>query len=290
MINKIILGTVQLGLNYGINNKSGKPSLKNAYEILHTAYDNGIRILDTAEAYGNSQEIIGDFQKSNPSKKFKIITKLSANKSLKENYLIEIIKKNCEILNTKSLYGYMFHNYQSFIKNKSFYKELVLAKEMGLIEKIGISLYSNREVQDIIENYKEFKIIQIPFNLLDNESKRKSILLQAKGKDVEIHTRSAFLQGLFFIPSSNLPSNLIDLKKDIEIIELIKKDYNLRTEELALKYVIEKDYIDNVLIGVENVEQLLANIDICKSNLTIPHSKIDKINITNENLLNPSKW
>jgi aryl-alcohol dehydrogenase-like predicted oxidoreductase len=290
MINKIILGTVQLGLNYGINNKSGKPSLENAFEILHTAHDNGIRILDTAEAYGDSQEVIGEFQKSNPSKKFKIITKLNANMALKQNDLIDIIKQNCETLNTNSLYGYMFHNYQSFIENKSFYKDLVVAKEMGLIENIGISLYSNEEILDIIKNYKEFKIIQTPFNLLDNESKRKSILLEAKSKGIEVHTRSAFLQGLFFMPQSKLPIKLKELKKDLNTLELLKKDYNISTEELALKYVLEKDYIDNVLIGVENVPQLITNINICKSNQVIPHSIIDNIDIKDNNLINPSKW
>ena len=121
MIQKLILGTVQLGLDYGINNKSGKPSKQKSFEILHTAYDNGIRFLDTAEAYGESQKIIGEFQKLNPNKKFSIITKLNANRQLKENELTELVKKNCTTLHSSKLYCYMFHNYQSLINNKSLY-------------------------------------------------------------------------------------------------------------------------------------------------------------------------
>ena len=73
MLSKLILGTVQLGLNYGVNNSSGKPSKEKAFDILNSAYDGGIRTLDTAEAYGNSQEVIGSFMKDNPKKKFNII-------------------------------------------------------------------------------------------------------------------------------------------------------------------------------------------------------------------------
>ena len=75
MLSKLILGTVQLGLNYGVNNSSGKPTLDTAFNILNLAYESGIRTFDTAEAYGDSQEVIGRYIKQFPNKKFKIITK-----------------------------------------------------------------------------------------------------------------------------------------------------------------------------------------------------------------------
>ena len=290
MKNKIILGTVQLGLDYGINNHDGKPSLDTSFEILHYAYDNGIRILDTAESYGDSQEIIGKFQKLHPNKKFKIITKINVVNSFEKVDLIQTILNNCEILHSDKLYGYMFHNYQSLANNKPYYNDLLLAKEKGLIEKAGISLYSNQEVLDVIENYNGFDIIQIPFNLFDNEIKRKAVLLKAKNKGIEIHTRSVFLQGLFFIPIDELSINLKPLSKELMVLDSIKQTYNLSTETLALKYVLEKEYIDHVLIGVESVKQLIANINISKSNLPIPYMIIDEINVKDNNLLNPSLW
>src|SRR5687768_14232655 len=75
-LDKIILGTVQLGLDYGINNSTGKPDSKEAFKILELAYKNGICTLDTANAYGNAEEIIGDYHKTNP--KFKVNTKFHA--------------------------------------------------------------------------------------------------------------------------------------------------------------------------------------------------------------------
>lgn len=290
MKNKLILGTVQLGLNYGINNKSGKPSLQNAFEILHLAYDEGIRILDTAEAYGDSQEVIGKFQKENPNKIFKIITKLAANNTLKKGDLSKQIEIDCQILGVNQLYGYMFHNYESFKNNAYFYNELLLAREKGAIMKAGISLYSNEEIKDILENYPGFDFIQIPFNALDNASKRKNLLIRARNMNVEVHTRSVFLQGLFFKNSNNLPEGLNPLKVYIEKFESIKLKCGINTETLALQYVLEKEYIDFVLVGVENTEQLMNNIIICDHKVNIPHDGIDAIDVLEINLLNPSNW
>ena len=70
---KIILGTVQFGLDYGINNSNGKVSNNDSQEILKYAYENNIRTLDTAESYGNAHEVIGLFHKNNPQKLFKVI-------------------------------------------------------------------------------------------------------------------------------------------------------------------------------------------------------------------------
>lgn len=290
MISKLILGTVQLGLDYGINNQSGKPSLHTAFDILNLAFDNGIKILDTAEAYGNSQEVIGKFQKDNPSKKFNIITKLAAKHSLKNNELLGHISRNCSILSTDQLHGYMFHNYQSFKSNTKLYDEILLAKTEGLIKNAGISLYTNDEIEDIISNYSDFDFIQVPFNLFDNQSKRKAFLEKAKRKGIEIHTRSVFLQGLFFKESSTISKNLQPLTSYLETLENIKEKMSLSTEILALQYVLQKKYIDYVLIGIENTDQLISNINICNKKIDIPHEIIDAISVSEEELLNPSNW
>lgn len=290
MINKLVLGTVQLGLNYGINNHSGKPSLKKAFEILDTAYIKGITILDTAEAYGDSQEVIGKFLKENPDKSFQIISKLAANSDVQPEEFINHIERNCAILHVDELYGYMFHNYQSFKKKLYLYDKLLLAKEKKLIKKTGISLYTNDEIEDVLNNYKQFDFIQIPFNLFDNASKRKSLLEKAKAQNIEVHTRSVFLQGLFFKKIKALPEKLKALAPYLEQLNAIKQKHNLNTTSLALQYVLQKEYIDHVLIGVETSEQLINNIDISLKKVFVPHEEIDTIDIIENHLLNPSNW
>jgi aryl-alcohol dehydrogenase-like predicted oxidoreductase len=290
MINKLILGTVQLGLDYGINNQQGKPSQQQAFKILETAYNSGVSTLDTAEAYGDSQLVIGQFLKTHPEKQFKIITKLAATSTVKPSNLLLQIEKNCNILHVEKLHGYMFHNYQSFKEKQNLYDKFLLAKENKLISKAGISLYTNSEVEDVINNFSGFDFIQIPFNLFDNATKRKEILDQAKSKNIEVHTRSVFLQGLFFKQPEELPLKLKTLKGNLEILDILKQKYNLNTLTLALQYVLQKYYIDNVLIGVETAEQLKLNIKSAEKHVKIPHIEIDDINIITDELLNPSNW
>jgi len=290
MIEKLVLGTVQLGLNYGINNLSGKPSLQKSFDILKTAFDNGIETLDTAEAYGNSQEVIGKFLKKYPNKSFKIITKLAASASVSKTKFIDHIKSNCETLNVRQLQGYMFHNYPSFKEKENLYSELLKARDKQIVKKAGISLYDNEEIESVLKDYSDFDFIQIPFNLLDNASKRKELLEKAKEKNIEVHVRSVFLQGLFFKKVDSLPQKLKPLGPFLKKLDSIKKSYGLNTETLALQYVLQKDYVDHVLIGVETVQQLLNNIDNSSKNHQLPHVVIDGLDIKEIKLLNPSNW
>lgn len=290
MREKIILGTVQLGLNYGVNNTKGKPSELEAFDILKIAYDNGIETLDTAEAYGNSTQVIGDFHKKYPNKKFNVITKLDARVLLSKGDLFKKVKESCKTLNVDKIHGYMFHNFVSFKKNAIFFEELIEAKKQGLIKKIGVSLFSNFELNTILEEYNDIDFIQLPFNLFDNELKRKKHLEKAKYKNIEIHTRSVFLQGLFFKEIKDLSNTLAPFKEPLELIHKISKESDINLGYLALNYALEKEYIDHVLIGVDSKEQLNLNLQNLKGEKQIPHERINDILIKNEELLNPTNW
>ena len=67
-ISQMTLGTVQLGMSYGVNNSTGMPSEEDSFKILDTAYENGITMLDTSDDYGKSEEVIGKYIKANPDK------------------------------------------------------------------------------------------------------------------------------------------------------------------------------------------------------------------------------
>ena len=101
--NKLILGTVQMGLAYGINNKIGKVSLSKSLDILKCAFDNGIRTLDTAEVYGDAHYIIGLFHERFPDSKFNIITKFPH--SIKRDLIKDKLSDYLNVLSVKSLDG-----------------------------------------------------------------------------------------------------------------------------------------------------------------------------------------
>lgn len=290
MNSKLILGTVQFGLNYGINNTIGKMSEDKVFELLETAYDLGVRTLDTAEAYGNAHSVISNFHKQS-KKRFNIISKYSSSNFDYPIDLVERIQFHCSNFNVNYLEGYMFHSYNDLKMNiNNDPKVLDNIKNSGLVKKIGVSVYSNDEIEDLL-NFKNINLIQLPFNLFDNEYQRKEILEKAKKRNIEIHTRSVFLQGLFFKNINTLNTILLPLKNDLIELGLILKKYNIDMNSLALNYAINKPYIDKVLIGVDSLEQLKNNIkateSICDKSI---YRKIDCINVENTKLLNPSNW
>jgi len=290
MVRKLILGTVQFGLDYGINNNIGKPKIENVHKILDVAYENEIRILDTAESYGSAHMVLGNYLRKNPTKKFKIITKLSSTQFLNKGKLKMHLVNQIEDFNTKQIHGYMIHNFKKLIQDDYLLKELEMIKREGLVNKIGISLYENEEIVNVIKNYSCFDFIQVPFNLLDNESRRKKVLEQAKKKNIKIFTRSTFLQGLFFKPLNSFPSNLNPLKKYIKKLKNISESSRTDINAIALNYCLSKSYIDKILIGVESLNQLNKNLDHVRNNYLFPELEIDKIIVRETPLLNPTNW
>lgn len=288
--NKLILGTVQFGLDYGINNTKGKPSDKTIKKILDLAYKNGIEYLDTAEAYGNSQERIGFYHK-NSLNKFKIITKFSSSITKLSDDIETRILENLKSLDVDSLYCYMFHSFNDFKLFFMKYKEkLILLRNKGILNKIGVSVYTNEELEKVLD-FEEINLIQIPFNLFDNSNLRGDVLRRAQKKGVEIHTRSVFLQGLFFKGKDNLQGNLKDLKLPLERVENLSEKNNILISDIALNYAYTNNSIDKVLIGVDNEKQLSMNIESIKKRIDENvFTEINNIKIYKKELLNPSNW
>ena len=133
--------------------------------------------------------------------------------------------------------------------------------------------------------------IQTPFNLFDNELKRGERYADIKSKGKIIDTRSVFLQGLFFKKTDELPTNLYPLIKPLEKLKKIAESKSLTMEELAIGYVVSMDFIDNVLIGVDSLDQLKDNLNILSNSISMQTvDEINMISIQNDNLLNPSLW
>ena len=286
MKNKLILGTVQFGLNYGINNNAGKPSDDEIEKILLTAYSNNVLFLDTAEAYGDSQKKIGQFHLKHPEKKFNVITKFKEN--LNFTNIRQHVINDLQELNLEKLYAYFFHNLSDLQKHLNNIDDLLILKEKGLINKIGISLYTNDEIEEVLKNYKFIEIIQIPFNLFDNLNQRETFLKKIKKARIEVHTRSAFLQGLFF--KKKIPDKLSVLQSYKILIDALCKNYFLSISELALNYCLSQSLIDKVLIGVDSEKQLIENIN--NINKLDPEIiiRLNNIDVKEKELLNPANW
>ena len=288
MNSKLILGTVQFGLKYGINNTIGKPKKDEVLSLLKVAYNSGIRVLDTAEAYGNAHQLIGNYHKKQQDCKFKIITKFPHH--IKHNLIKIKVIEYLDLMNVESLDVMMFHSFDSFKSNYNALKTLSELKSNGLINNIGVSVYTNTQLESLI-NEDLITVVQLPFNLLDNFNVRGDLINQLKIKGKVIHTRSAFLQGLFFKKYSDDISIVQALKPHLKTLNEITKKQGCSMEELALSYCINQKNIDNVIIGVDSISQLNANIKAASYEVNKEVVKcVNNITVENLELLNPSLW
>jgi len=284
---RLILGTVQMGLSYGINNTTGKVLLEDSLEILEYAFENGIKTLDTAEVYGNAHEVIGIFHDRHPNKKFKVITKLP--NQINSN-IIEKVEGYLNDLNVDQLDTLLFHSFSSYSENIERFDILKKLKSEKKIKNLGVSVYTNDDIEKVLLN-DDVDIIQLPFNLFDNVNLRNDILQKIKSKGKTVHTRSALLQGLFFKDSNNQNDVVQKLKNELILLSEISKNNKASISELALSYCLQQSTIDNVLIGVDSINQLMDNIK--SVNYKIDSKTVDKINtikVQDLDLLNPSLW
>ena len=288
MNNKLILGTVQFGLKYGINNTIGKLKKDEVLSLMKVAYNSGIRILDTAEAYGNAHQLIGDFHNKNDNLKFKIITKFPH--KIKLSLIGTKIIEYLDLLHVKTLEVIMFHSFESFQSNYKALNSLNKLKSNDLINNVGVSVYTNAQLESLL-NEDLITVVQLPFNLLDNSNVRGDLINRLKEKGKIIHTRTAFLQGLFFKNTNDKNPIVQELKTELELLNQISIGSNCSMEELALSYCINQKKIDNVIIGVDSISQLIANIKA--SGYQIKENALKTINgivVKDLELLNPSLW
>ncbi|AYB31099.1 aldo/keto reductase [Chryseolinea soli] len=282
---KIAIGTVQLGLSYGINNQTGKPSQDVAFDILRKASDYRIHMLDSAEAYGDSLQVIAAFLKSGHHSSFDIISKFIGDGTA----LSGKVEATLEALGIPSLYAYMFHRFEDYRSGK-YRDELLSLQKTGNVRKLGVSLYGTHELEAVV-NDAEIGVIQLPLNPLANTAETIRLVKEAKAKGKEIHVRSVFLQGLLFKDPDELTGNLKGLYEPLKTFHKILKDYNLGVRQACLNYALHQPWIDYVIIGVETKEQLEQNIEAITPHFSQALAQeLESIFVPDLSLLNPSTW
>lgn len=272
---KIGLGTVQFGMSYGVSNVIGQTSPNEVKEILNFSNRNQIAYLDTAPAYGNAEKVLGNIG----LEEFKVISKFMP--YAEKESLNTQLERSLANLRVNSLYGYIAHRPMGLVENPKQWDDLLKLKEEKKIKKIGFSLNQPQELDFLLKKAMMPDLIQVPYNYFDNRF--KEYLIELKQQGCEIHARSPFLQGLFFTNHNELPSFFNELKDDIAEL---KNNFGGSLSAVLLKYVLSLDFIDIVIMGVENVIQLKNNlIDINAAQILKPK----EFNFS-ESVLMPSNW
>ena len=248
---KLMLGTVQFGLAYGVANTGGQVSYEEVLRILKTAHAHGVRVLDTAISYGNSELVLGKaLDELGVKQEFSIITKIrhlpaDLKEEEVESFVRASVQESKERLGVERLYGVLFHNESG----ARFLPQLAKLKAEGLVEHYGVSLDSLAAADATYE----CDFLQVPGNILDTR-------FDAVKTTAKIFMRSAFLQGLLLMEPEDIPAGLQPFMAQIQAFEPIRRRLGLSRFEFHLRYNLSRPRIDQVLFGVLNNAQLEANI------------------------------
>ncbi|WP_028129289.1 aldo/keto reductase [Selenomonas sp. AE3005] len=260
-MSKLCLGTVQFGMKYGVNNALGRqPDKEECYEIIEKALNSGISCFDTASAYGTAESLLGEFSWGRLTPH--IISKLSPECPNDDKAVAMKIRKSLQRLSLTKLYGYMLHRGADMQKD-AVMAGMVAAKEQGLVEKIGVSIYEPEEALQAVDDNR-VDIIQIPYNVLDKRLDKAGFFVKAKKNNKEIYARSSFLQGLLLMKPDEAEKRVPQSGRFIAEFQTIAKAQGYTPTEAAMLYSLCNEGIDYVVFGVETLGQLVMNLSIQK--------------------------
>ena len=284
---KLAIGTAQFGMKYGISNVSGKVSHEKGKEIIKYAASSGIDIIDTAMTYGDSEAVLGDIG----VKAFKVITKLPEVPDYIvdiEGWVINAVKDSISRLGVESLYGLLLHRPGQLLGPKShkILPALRLLKDLGLVKNLGISVSSPIEFEALFNIY-DFDIVQCPFNLIDRRLVETGWLKKLKSLDVEVHSRSSFLQGLLLMKIDDIPLKFSNWGNTWKKWDDWQKENCSSALEGCLSFINSFKDIDRVVVGVDSAKQLGQIIESFKVRTFQNYPEISSYS---EELISPVNW
>ena len=289
---RICLGTVQFGLDYGVSNSKGKLPIEESKETLRIADSSGILVYDTAPAYGNSEAVLGELLSSSPE--IKIVTKTvkveASNISLIDlQFVDDNFKESLRSLKKSTVYALLVHHADDLLKpgGKAYYDLLCDWKAKGIVEKIGLSIYSWEQYLNISGDMP-VDIVQLPLNVLDQKWVKRGYLKLMKSHGVEIHARSVFLQGLLLMDEASLHDYFRPIKKNLENWWGNLHESNITKLQGALQYVLGIDDVDYLVVGVSSPNELVEIIEAATNQVDLP--LYDELDLSDTEYVNPSLW
>lgn len=291
----LCIGTAQFGSSYGIANKQGKPTAIEVEKIVKIALEDGVQYFDTAQAYGESESVLGEaLLKSEFDTRLKVITKLSP--EYRHQSIIrlrESIQSSLKKLNLNTLWGVLLHRVLDNEELKPFFESAEALKKEGLIQNIGVSVYEPEEAL-LFARDPRIDVIQVPVNIFDRRLFDNNFFETAAHNRKIVFARSVYLQGLLLLEKHEIVEKKMAwvmpiMEKYYEFI----KDRNLEKRVFCLKALTARIPDVKIVLGVENSSQLKQNIEVLNSGL-LKQSIVDEwwsgLPLLPVRLLNPAKW
>ncbi len=264
-ISQMTLGTVQLGMNYGISNDLGMPDEEKSFSMLRTALENGVNALDTARAYGVSEEVIGNFLKTWNGETPYIATKVKPvgdDSAQVENNVITSVETSLQKLGVNKVDSVMLHQTKDLYQHK---EKIAVAMEkllkMGYTDRIGVSIYTKEDIDETLK-YPQFSVTQVPISIFDQRIIASGHNLKLKERGYTVFVRSVFLQGLFFLDPNKIedPILLEHAVPKIKLLRDIAKSEGMSIAQLAIAFMRDTVGITSLVLGADTTDQVKQNI------------------------------
>lgn len=250
---RLVLGTAQFGLAYGLNNLAGQPSQTAVAELLAAAQTAGLTLLDTAAAYGNSEARLGELVGENAG--FELITKLPAGPPAQvAQHLAEALAR----LRRPRLYGVLFHAFGPLQAAPAAWQTLQAARATGQVVRIGVSLYHPHEAEWLLAAGWDIDLVQVPYNVLDQRF--AAVLPRLAAQGVEVHVRSAFLQGLLLREPATLPDFFLPLAPKLTRLRALAAAAEVPLPAALLLFAAYAPGVARAVIGIDSVADLHENL------------------------------
>lgn len=286
---KFALGTVQFGLDYGVANTGGRVGPVAVGRILSAARALGIDMLDTAEAYGEAEEVLGEIGVA----QFEVVGKLGRINCPPEKlarHVEERVTASLRRLGLPRLYGLLLHTPQQLLDEPELADPLARAleslRETGLAGKIGVSTYSPDQTLRLCELFP-FDLVQLPLPPIDARWHRHGALGALKARGIEIHVRSVFLQGLLLMAPEDVPGWCAPWAGLMRDWQGWVRSQGLSLVEGALASTAANPHVDRIVVGVLDEAQLR---EIAHAAQAVIGEMPERLMTTEEALLDPSRW
>jgi aryl-alcohol dehydrogenase-like predicted oxidoreductase len=291
---RLMLGTVQFGLPYGIANSGGQPSFEAIKDILSCAYEHGVNCLDTAASYGSSEEVLGRaLEELGISDRINIITKLNhLPDGLSVSQADAVVEKSvlCSLrnLHLEVLPVCLFHLEQNF----RYMESLIKLRERGLVRHVGVSTVTTNAALTIIAS-GNVEALQIPTSILDRRFVNSGVCSEAGKRGLVVFGRSIYVQGLILLTDQETPFHLRAIVPVRSRLARIAEQAGMTLGELAMRYVLGISGLTSVLVGVDSIAQMRQNLEFFSRGplsadlKTAVHQAVPELP---ETIINPAFW
>ena len=299
-LSRFSLGTVQLGMDYGLGEDKAKPSEDKAFSILDRAMDLGINNLDTANNYGDSEQKIGRWlskRRQNGLPYPWIVTKIGPLKHGSPSILRDDIMYQTEAclknLGTEKLDCLMLHNFEDYEQDPDVLSRVFSElKEQTYISQSGLSAYSRHDYSMIADS--GFDAVQIPLNVFDWSQIENGGIQKLADAQMIVFARSVFLQGLVFQTPDRLDPRLVFCAQPLRQYLNLCQEFDLAPDVLALSFVLSVPGICSAVLGCDNTKQLDSNADLIDKTVSLTSEQLGIIQNTfakiDPRVINPGVW